>query len=125
MPIVQMLVALGIVYAVIRFVLPKVVGKIGKKLTPSLGSSLRIEDSATFPGGSLYVVKARSKVLLLSVSTHGTSLLAELTEEPTSAEELTFTEHLELVEEATPSEAIIEPAPHVELALERLRKLAG
>lgn len=82
MQILQMLVALAIVVGLLKFVLPKLASKFGKKLSPSLGSSLKLEESAAFPGGQLYVVQARRKTLLLAMTQQGVTCLADLTDAP-------------------------------------------
>lgn len=125
MPIMQMLIALGIVYALLRFVFPKVMAKMGKKLKTGIDSTLKVEESATFPGGSLYIVQARHRTLLLGVSGQGTTMLADLTVDKPYSSEPSFQELVDQASDQPIAEAIIEPAPHVELALERLRKLAG
>ncbi|MFN8219461.1 MAG: flagellar biosynthetic protein FliO [Fimbriimonadales bacterium] len=79
-PLIQMLVALGLVVGLLKFVVPKLANKLNKRLATPLDSSIRIEESANFAGGTLYVVQARSKSLLLSVSTHGVACLADLTD---------------------------------------------
>jgi flagellar biogenesis protein FliO len=80
MPLVQMGIALAIVLGLLKFVLPKLVGKMNKKLVTSTTSGLHIEESANFAGGTLYIVRARTKTLLLSVSTQGVNCLADITE---------------------------------------------
>ena len=92
MPMIQMFVALVIVLGLVKVVLPKVVGKVNKKLTTTIHSGIKIEESAHFAGGTLYVVNAKSKTLLLSVTPQGVSCLADISEapkpEPPSFEEL-------------------------------------
>ncbi len=75
----QMAVALGAVIGLLKWILPKVVSKMNRKITPTLGSEIHIEESAGFAGGSLYVVTARGKTLLISVSQNGVSCLSDLT----------------------------------------------
>lgn len=79
-PFIQMMVALLIVLGLVKYVLPKVAGKVGKKLSTQGNGGIRIEEDATFAGGHLYVVTARSKTLLLSVAASGVTCLADLTE---------------------------------------------
>lgn len=123
-PVVQMLIALGVVLAIVKFILPKFVGKVNRRLTTGVGSAITIEESAQFAGGTLYVVRAKSKSLLLSVTNQGVACLADITEaappEPPSFEELV---------EAAPAmpEFVFkrpEPTPtEVESALSRLAQL--
>jgi len=74
----QMLVAVGIVLAIIKFVMPKLVSKMGGKLTTKVAGGIQIEESANFAGGSLYVVTVRNKSLLLGVSGAQMNCLADL-----------------------------------------------
>ncbi len=121
MPLIQMAIALAIVLALLKFVLPKMVGKMNKKLVTSTASALNIEESATFAGGTLYIVRARSKTLLLSVSTQGVNCLADITEPTIAIEEKT--EFEEIIDnepgQTLPNTAVIEDA------LARLERLAG
>lgn len=80
-PFLQMVFALGVVLLILKFALPKLAGKLHKKIVTPLNSSLRIEESAQFAGGALYVVSARNKAMLLSVSSTGVQYLADLTDE--------------------------------------------
>src|SRR3954466_16408318 len=67
MPFMQMMIALAIVLVLLKFVMPKLVTKLNKKIVTKVGSEIHIEESAAFAGGSLYIVRAKSKTLLLSV----------------------------------------------------------
>lgn len=130
----QMLIALGIVFAVVKYLLPKIATKMGKKLNTKLGSDIKIEESASFAGGMLYIVQARGKSLLISVGQQGVTCLADLTEKEEAEE--SFTTFKEIVE-AQP-EQTGEFQPQVEVkeeeeepqndsaneALEALRRLA-
>lgn len=123
-PVVQMLIALGIVLAIVKFILPKFVGKFNRRLTTGIGSAIKIEESAHFAGGTLYVVRAKSKSLLLSVTNQGVACLADITEAPTP-EPPSFEE---LVEAAPAMPEFVfkrpEPTPDdVESALTRLAQL--
>jgi len=130
-PILQMIVSLGIVLGLLKFVLPKIAGKLNKKLVTPLNSGIQIEESAHFAGGALYIVSARGKSLLLSVSTTGVQCLSDLTE--TSKPEPTplFMDVLkEEVDRPTSlAMAIVNDAPidrkSAEEALARLERLVG
>lgn len=76
----QLLAALGIVLALLKWVLPKVMAKMNKRLVTKVGSTIRIEETAAFAGGMLYVVTARDKTLLLAVGAQGVQCLADLTQ---------------------------------------------
>lgn len=103
MPIMQMALALAFVLVLVKYVLPKVVGKLNKRISPALGGAINIEESAAFAGGNLYVVTVRNKTLLLSASSTGVNCLADLTENP-------FEEALRAAEEDKP-----EPKSRVEI----------
>jgi len=130
----QMLIAIGIVFAVIKYILPRIATRMGKRLNTKLGSDIKIEESASFAGGMLYVVQARGKSLLISVGTQGVTCLADLTEAPKKEEP--FTTFKEMVE-TQPEPKSAEFKPEVEVkedeepkadsaneALEALRRLA-
>jgi flagellar biogenesis protein FliO len=138
MPMIQMLLALGIVVALLKFALPKMLSKVNKRLTTGLDSSIKIEETAAFAAGSLYIVTARTRTLLLCVSQSGVTCLADLTEQaPAKAEPPSFFEVLEEAE-TRPNLAVIqaqevqEPEPaeasgpeaDIQSALERLERLA-
>jgi flagellar biogenesis protein FliO len=121
-PMIQMLVALGIVLILLKVLLPKLVTKFGKKMVTTFDGGIKIEESANFAGGTLYVVKARKKTLLLSVHSAGVTCLSDLTETDSLAEAPTFQEMVDT--------AVVEvlPAPKAgdpRFALERLRRFTG
>lgn len=95
MPLFQMLIALGIVFTLLKFGLPKLASKLNKKLVTGTNSSIQIEESANFAGGSLYIVTARGKTLLLSVGTNGVSNVADLTPASKPTEQPVFNEILD------------------------------
>lgn len=104
MPLVQLLLALAIVFVLIRYLLPKVVAKAGKRLVTKVGSPIKVEESASFGGGMLYVVEARNKTLLLSVGAQGVSCLADLTPSGRTSESApTFAEMLDAQPENLPA----------------------
>lgn len=100
MPMVQMLVALGIVAALLKFALPKLSPSLKTKFNSSLGSSLRVEESTTVPGGSICVVSVRGRTLLIGVNPNSISVLSDLTDiEKESAKDQAF---FEMVDQAVP-----------------------
>ena len=132
MPLFQMLLALGIVFALLKFALPKLASKLNKRLVTGVNSSIRIEESANFAGGSLYIVGARDRTLLLSVGTNGVSCVADLTPVTKEPEPPLFAEILDRAHpmdpEAIPAQAVVneEPDPiEVRRALDRLSRLAA
>mgnify|MGYP007037766378 CR=1 FL=1 len=115
MALIQMLVALAIVFAAIKFLLPKLATKLSKKLVTNLHSAITIEESANFAGGTLYIVKAKTKTLLLSVGTSGVNCIADLSDtQPAKPEVATFGDILNTHAAVAPnspamfSEAVIE-----------------
>lgn len=78
-PVVQLLLALLIVGAGLKFALPAIVKRFGGRLSTEVGGSIRIEESAAFPGGRLYVVEARGRTLLLGTTPQNVTCLADLT----------------------------------------------
>jgi flagellar biogenesis protein FliO len=142
MPFLQMAIALGIVLMLVKWLLPKLAGKVGKRLVTNLGASIRIEESANFAGGTLYVVQAKSKTLLLGVTSAGVACLADLTETgPAADEPPTFQEFVEAAPGDPPMAAVVEFDPdddaapahpdedperqEIAAALERLARLSG
>ena len=97
---VQMVLALGIVLILLKTVIPKLAGKLNKRLVTSATSTLTIEETANFAGGNLYIVRARSKTLLISASSAGVTCLSDITDAPTNTVEVpTFQE---IVEQSEP-----------------------
>jgi flagellar biogenesis protein FliO len=135
MSFVQMMAALAIVLVLLKFVMPKIVTKLNKKIVTKDGSSIQIEESAAFAGGSLYVVKAKSKTLLLSVTAQGVSFLSDLTERQAEHELPTFQEIVDreiagpiqplAVIEADETNVTMPETKNAAAALERLKRLAG
>ncbi|MCW5943952.1 MAG: flagellar biosynthetic protein FliO [Fimbriimonadaceae bacterium] len=124
----QTIVALVIVFAAIKYLLPRFAGKINRKLSTKLGSAIEIEESAAFAGGALYLVNVRGKSLLLSVTGQNVSFLSEVPAQHLDPAPVTFGEMLreapgtlELNEEP----AVEAPKAGVEEALRRLAKLGG
>lgn len=133
MPFLQMMIALGIVFVLLKFVMPKLVTKMNRKIVTKLGSQIQIEETAAFAGGSLYIVRAKSKTLLLSATSSGVTCLSDLTETAPQPELPTFQEIVDkeldgpmqpfaVVEAPIEAEA---PSNDVQAALERLKRLAG
>lgn len=115
MPLVQMGIALAIVLGLLKFVLPKLVGKVNKKLVTSATGGLHIEESANFAGGTLYIVRAKGKTLLLSASTQGVNCLADITEAPEDEPKTEFEKIIDAQPgETLPTHAFVEEEPQVE-----------
>lgn len=123
---IQMVLALGIVLLLLKLVLPKVAGKLNKRLTPSSSSLLSVEETASFAGGNLYIVKARQKTLLLSATSSGVTCLADLTEGSTEPAP-TFEEIVQAAEPLKPEQMQTEeqaPADPIAAALQRIERLS-
>jgi len=136
MPFLQMMLALGIVLVLIKFVLPKLMGGINKKAIAK-SAGIDVEESTTFAGGQLHVVSVRGKTLLLGSSTSGLTCLADLSSSKAKPEQALF---MDMVDKETeqPSHMYVDaqgqPSPtmksalsdeEVQAALERLNKLGG
>lgn len=117
----QLLIALLIVAALLKLALPRIAHKLSKRISPALGSSLKIEESASFAGGSLYVVSVRDRALLLSASPAGIQMLCDLTPPANAPPEApTFSEMLAEASDAAPSNPDVN-----EEALNRIQRLLG
>ncbi|MFM9873831.1 MAG: flagellar biosynthetic protein FliO [Fimbriimonadaceae bacterium] len=84
-----MLVALAIIFILLKFVAPKMIGKFNKRLTTTLNSPIILEETASFATGNLQVVTVRGKSLLLAITPQGVTCLSEVPnkapEDPTPA----------------------------------------
>ena len=94
-----------------------------------LGGLRLDEKSAAFAGGNLYVVRAKSKTLLLSVATTGVTCLADLTEVPVEPthEVLSFQEMVDEAPGVAPVAVVHYDEPDqrdIRAALDRLRRLS-
>lgn len=115
---VQMVVALGIVFALLKWALPKLVSRMNKKISTKSGSSITIEESASFGGGNLQIVTARGRTLLLCVSQNGVTCLADLTESTVKKDEPAFFEMVD--------QAVVQIADDKDrVALDRLTRLTS
>lgn len=95
MPLVQMVLAVAVVVFLLKSFMPKIAGKINKSLSTKVGSAIKVEESATFAGGTLYIVQAKSKTLLISVNGAGVNCLADITETEPKPSAPTFMEILD------------------------------
>ncbi|MBS1716365.1 MAG: flagellar biosynthetic protein FliO [Armatimonadetes bacterium] len=127
-PILQMVMALLAVYVLLKWIMPKLANKVTRRLNVNLNSTIKVEESASFAGGNLFVVSARGKDLLLCVSASGVQCLADVTPTkepeplpPTFKEVLVEASPIRLVEAIEEREAT-QPEPEVQMALERLSR---
>lgn len=126
--LIQMIIALVVVIVLVKFAMPKVISMFGNRLVSGSTATLRIEETAVFPGGNLYVVQARHKTLLLGVATGGIQCLADLTEPHPLANVQTFEEMLSAAPGTAPdifTQALVdsEPIPAMSQELARLLRL--
>lgn len=89
--IIQLVVALGIVFVLLKFGLPKLLSAINKKSGKS-GTAITVEETTVFGGGMLGVVSVRGRTLLIGSTANSVACLADLgtTEEPASSEPAFF-----------------------------------
>ena len=119
MPLFQMAIVAGLILLFLKFWLPKVLGKLSKRVNPKMGGSIRIEESADFAGGTLYVAQVRKKTLLLCSSGSGVQCLADLTEaENTDSEPRSFAETLQAASADQEPRTEAAPTPSPELRLD-------
>ncbi len=142
MPLVQMALAATVVIFLLKSLMPKLAGKFNKSMATKVGSSIKVEESATFAGGTLYVVQAKSKTLLVSVNGTGVVCLADITEtqsrpavptfmdileEKTAAPEKAMPQAIAYLSDEAPvqtDEAETELPQDFAVALERLNRIA-
>ncbi|MBX3120362.1 MAG: hypothetical protein KF784_14970 [Fimbriimonadaceae bacterium] len=141
MPLIQMALAVTVVVFLLKGLLPKIAVKLNKSLSTKTGGAIKIEESATFAGGTLYIVNAKAKTLLISVNGTGVNCLADITDENPKPVAPTFMEILEerttepqkaepkavayLSDEFVPAEETqSEPSEDFAIALERLNRIA-
>lgn len=115
--VVQLVVALVVVFCLVKYVLPKLVAKFGRKLTSPATSSIRIEESAHFGGGNLQVVSVRGKTILLAVTQSGVSFLTDLTDTQPQPDQPAFFELLDQAKEEE-IEPVVTEEPVVKAVIE-------
>jgi flagellar biogenesis protein FliO len=122
-----MVVAVVIVFALIKWALPKLLSKISGRLTTGLNSQIRLEESASFPGGTLQVVTVRGRVLLLGLGGGNICTLADLGPAIVNDPGPTFSEYLEQVPDDKPVVKAVVNTPTEELedddSVEALRRI--
>lgn len=125
MPLLQLGLIVGVLFCLIKFVMPKLIAKMTNRLSTGLDSSIRVEESATIGTGGLYVIGVRGRTLLVGASSQGNiNLVADLTQDQKREEaEPAF---FELVDQAIIAEPTTEePSSEVAQRLEMLIKGAG
>ncbi|MFN8138989.1 MAG: flagellar biosynthetic protein FliO [Fimbriimonadales bacterium] len=79
--LIQMLVALGVVVAVIRFAIPKLGKRFAAKQSGKNSGSLELEETLNLGTHQVYVVRVGEKKLLVGGGAQGVNLIADLSEE--------------------------------------------
>lgn len=138
LPLLQTLVALAIVAALIKWVLPRCASWLTRRTTGATGTGIRVEATATVGTATLHVVHAGGRRVLIGVTGQSVSSLAEWEDDSASTAGPAFLDILDAAVENPPSRAVIEPPQtrtkptarlktqeEVEDALQRLRRLAG
>lgn len=132
----QMIIAVLVVFGLMKYFLPKMVAKFGGKLNPGIGSAIKIEESASFQGGNLYLVSVKDRSILIGVAGTSITTLADLGSNNKPDPGPTFMEYLDVADttkavntqpiveiEEVPEFAVVETGSQAKDALERLQKL--
>jgi len=82
----QMVIALVVVMFLLKFAVPKLVSKFGKRTVSGTNGGIQIEESTAFGTGHLNVVTVRGRSLLLAVTPTAVTFLADLTASETEAQ---------------------------------------
>jgi hypothetical protein len=119
LPIWPTLAVMVFIFLLLKWVAPALHKRGLRRLNATLGSSIKVEESATFPGGTLYLVEIRGRTLLIGQSPTGVTCLADLTEPSETKAQPAF---FELVDSA--AKAVVAPQEKDE-KLRRLERLLG
>ncbi|MBX3097286.1 MAG: hypothetical protein KF812_10525 [Fimbriimonadaceae bacterium] len=106
-PLVQALFILGVLFALVKWGGPKLVARLGKKLSTGLDSPIQLQEAAQCGVASLQVVEVRGRTLLLASGPQGVSFLTDLTEVSGQRQDAAFFELLDQAE-GTPERAVVE-----------------
>lgn len=107
----QMVIALVIVGALVKWILPKMVTKLSRRVSTPLGSSIKVEETATIGANQLQVVTVRGRTLLLGLTTSGVNCLADLTVPSKAPDQPAF---FDVLDAADPNKAFVTEAPDVD-----------
>ncbi len=116
-PVVQMVLALIVVLAMLKWLMPLALKKV-QKIKTSGGSGILVQETAAVGQAQLAVITVRGKTLLVGATSSAISCLADLTKVEVPA---TFHEILETAEPHKPNEDLSDLAGQ----LERLRRIGG
>lgn len=107
-----MIIALGIIFMLLKFVLPKAMARFNRSLTTPLNSPIVLEESAAFATGTLQVVTVRGQSLLLAITPQGVNCLAKLDSDSSPAkDEPAFFELLDQQADQPAPQKIVKPKP--------------
>jgi flagellar biogenesis protein FliO len=137
---IQMIIALVLVLGIMKFLLPrlvssKVMTKLGGKLTSGVGSEIKIEETASFPGGNLHLVTVKGRSLLLGTTPTSITTLADLGMKPINNPGDAFMDILDRavvqpnfepemsIGEISEEEIVLQPTESASDALARLSRL--
>lgn len=96
LPVIQMLLALGLVLALVKWVFPLFLKKYGPRMTTKSSGGIHITETAAFGQTTLAVVTVKGRTLLLGASPQQVNCLADLTEAQVAQDALpTFAELLD------------------------------
>ena len=84
-PLFQMLLALGIVVALIKFAIPKLLKRVAKKKVSEVLPAINVIETATVGAGQIHIIDVRGRTLLLGSTAQSLSLVADLTDEASTA----------------------------------------
>jgi len=117
-PLVQAMLVLGVLFVLVKWLGPKLIGRMGKRLSTSLNSPIRLEEAAQCGVASLQVVEVRGRTLLLASGPQGVTFLTDLTTPVDGPAPEAFFEVLDSAE-GTPEKAVVAENE----AFERLTRL--
>ncbi|MBS1705881.1 MAG: flagellar biosynthetic protein FliO [Armatimonadetes bacterium] len=117
----QMILAVGIVIALIKFAVPKLAPALTKKFQSGSTAEIKVVESTNFAGGMLHLVTVRGKSILLGSNQQGIQMLADVTGD-SKTEQVEEKAFFEMVDEAgraaIPKSAVVrdpdsDPAPQI------------
>ncbi len=124
MPLAQMFVALLIVLALLKWLLPAILKRATSKAGIST-SGINVKETAVIGAANLYVVEVRGKSFLVGATTGNVSLLADLTSAASTLKPLDQPEELPTFQELVDSSPGRNPYADASIsdALEQLNRL--
>jgi hypothetical protein len=129
--VVQMLFALAVVALIIKFLLPRWLQRMGGLKGASGFGEIKLIESKPLNNGTLHLIEARGRTLLVATTQGGANLIADLTEfeeQPAPQTGKSFETELRKAKPKAPTPDPEDPQPtrdNVEETLERLKRLSG